>query len=111
MKLAINLLGFLLLGVGFAGLILPILPGFPFFVGAAFCFSKTNPRFHQWLITRDWMPKRGKMSLNAKLKAMLSLTLLLAVGYFFARKLWWVFVLVWLFHLVLFCLMPTKKDD
>jgi uncharacterized protein len=42
------LLGFLSLGIGIAGTILPVLPGGPFFLFASYCFAKSSERLEQW---------------------------------------------------------------
>ena len=34
--------------IGFAGLILPIIPGFLFLLGAVYCLSKVSRRFKNW---------------------------------------------------------------
>jgi uncharacterized protein len=39
---------------GLAGIFLPILPGAPFIVIAAYFFSKSSRRFHDWLRNSRW---------------------------------------------------------
>lgn len=42
-------LGWLCVGVGFAGIVLPVLPTTPFLIVAAWAFSSSSRRFHDWL--------------------------------------------------------------
>ncbi|WP_232620895.1 MULTISPECIES: YbaN family protein [Virgibacillus] len=42
------LLGCISLGIGIGGIILPVLPGGPFFLFAAFCFGKSSKRLDNW---------------------------------------------------------------
>jgi uncharacterized protein len=59
-------LGILLLGIAYAGLILPGIPWSTPAVGAAYCFAKSNDRFHAWIYNhkvfgpflRNWSEKR-----------------------------------------------------
>lgn len=44
---------FTLLGV--VGLVLPLLPGAVFLIVAAWCFSRSSPRFEEWLIGHPWL--------------------------------------------------------
>ncbi|MGB0659451.1 MAG: YbaN family protein [Mangrovicoccus sp.] len=43
--------GILTMGLGLLGAILPLLPTVPFFLLATFCFARSSPRLHEWLIT------------------------------------------------------------
>ncbi len=51
-------LGFLLTGLGFVGLILPGFPGTVWFILAAACFAKGDERWEKWLLSR---PVVGQM--------------------------------------------------
>lgn len=53
--------GWSCLGIGAAGVILPILPTTPFVLLAAGCFSRSSPRFHRWLLNSSLF---GKMIQN-----------------------------------------------
>jgi len=40
--------GFISFGIGIAGLILPVLPGLPFFLISSYCFAKSSKRVESW---------------------------------------------------------------
>ena len=68
--------GWVSLILGCVGIILPLLPTTPFILLAAYCFSRSSERLHQWLTThpqmgpliQDWQ-QDGSICKTAKTKA------------------------------------------
>nr|WP_232846382.1 YbaN family protein [Amphritea pacifica] len=68
--------GFFFVLLGIIGLLLPLVPTTPFLLVAAFCFSRSSERLHQYLLNhrwfghyiRDW-EEHGVIPLKAKLFA------------------------------------------
>lgn len=52
------ILGFCAVGVGSVGIIVPGLPTTVFFIVAAWCFSRSSPRFERWVLT---LPRIGPL--------------------------------------------------
>lgn len=122
-KILWMLLGFVGLGLGAVGAVLPMLPAFPFLLLAAFGFGKSSEKLHQWFIgtklyknnLEDYVAGRG-MTVKTKLRIMITVTLLMSVGFFMMGRKGVVVgcaVLgcVWLFHILYFCFgVKTIRD-
>lgn len=80
-------LGWIAVGIGGIGVVIPGLPTTVFMVFAAWCFSKSSPRFERWLLElpgigpmisdyRDGlgMPKRAKISTLAMITVSVTLS-------------------------------------
>lgn len=89
MRRAIYLvIGFLCLGLGGVGIVLPILPTVPFFMGTVFCFAKSSQKLHSWFLgtklyqkhLQSFVEKRG-MLLKTKITIITTVTLLMGFGF------------------------------
>lgn len=84
-------LGFVCIGAGCIGIVLPILPTTPFFLLALVLFAKGSERFHKWFMAtglykkylKDFVATRS-MTKAAKIKVLTLVTLLLAFGFWFS---------------------------
>lgn len=82
MRLAWFLAGLVSLATGTIGIVVPLLPTVPLMILAAFCFGKSSPRLHRWLVEhpvhgphiQDWRTK-GVIRPTAKRLATLSIGL------------------------------------
>lgn len=47
--------GFVFLIVGTIGMVVPMLPGTVFLILAAWCFTRSSPKFEAWLLNHRWL--------------------------------------------------------
>ena len=108
------MLGFLGLVLGGIGVVVPMLPAFPFLLLAAFGFARGSERLHQWfLATRlyknnlETYVQNRSMTRRTKRRIMLTVSALIAISMSILAlvELYWVWgilLAVWLFHMIYF---------
>ncbi|MEQ8268675.1 MAG: YbaN family protein [Parvibaculum sp.] len=87
--------GFVALGLGGLGVLLPLLPTVPFLILAAFCFARSNERLERWLVEhpafgihiRLWR-ERGAISRKGKQAALAAFAVSIAAALLFAPLPW-----------------------
>lgn len=113
-RLIFLILGCICLALGTVGVFLPILPTVPFYLATVFCFSQSSRKLHDWFLgtelykkhLQSFVEKKG-MLLKTKISIIMTVTLLMGLGFFFmARKGIWIpcviLAVVWVAHLVYF---------
>ena len=93
--------GTLSVGLGVAGIFLPLLPTTPFLLLAAACYARSSPRLLHWLnhnrwfgaYIRNWREGRG-IPLRDKIIAIMAIWLTIGITVIFAITQPWVRVLL-----------------
>ncbi len=82
------LLGFVFMGLGCLGIILPILPTVPFLLVSSFCFAKGSKKFHDWFKSTkiyinhlESFEKNRSMTLKTKLYILIPVAILLIIAF------------------------------
>lgn len=121
MRILFICLGFLFVGIGAVGIVVPILPTTPFLLLASFFFAKGSKRFHDWFMSTKLYKKHLEsfvqsraMTLKSKLTILLPVSAMLIITFIFVNNLHARIVLVILFigkYLYFFTQIKTIKED
>ncbi len=114
-----NLLGFIAVGIGIIGYIVPLMPGLVFFLIAAYCFSRGSKKFlfrlarhkHVGQLIRDFSKKRG---ITYRHKGIITITVIPAILFsalIVAQALWLKITIsaVAILVLIIIWVVKTKK--
>ena len=89
------IIGWLAVVLGTIGVVLPLLPTTPFILLAAWCFARSSPRFHHWLLYRSWFggylrhwQSYKAMSPGAKPRAIMVILLTFGVSLWLVDMVW-----------------------
>lgn len=94
------MIGMISFGLGFIGIVLPILPTTPFLLLAGFCFARSFKRVHNWFVStkayqRHLEPFVQKRAMTLKTKiCILSLASFMLAFPLFLTDLWWLRVFI-----------------
>lgn len=111
-KIVYITLGCIGVGLGALGVVLPLLPAFPFLLLAAFCFGKSSEKLHTWFtgtkLYKDNLESyvQGKgMTRKTKVRIMVTVTILMSIGFIMMRQVHVGSIIlgcVWMLHVLYF---------
>ena len=111
--------GFLCLGLGTAGVLLPFLPTVPFYMATVFCFAKSSRKLHGWFIgttlykkNLDSFVRERAMTMRTKLRIMGMVSGIMAIGFLMMKDVpagRICLAAVWVFHV--FLLFYEDQND
>jgi uncharacterized membrane protein YbaN (DUF454 family) len=88
--------GWLCVGLGCLGAVLPVLPTTPFLLLAVWAFSRSSERFHQWLVNHRWLGRYVRdwerhrvIPLRAKIVAVVTMAISLTWAVLFSSAPWY----------------------
>lgn len=122
MRLFFILVGFISMGLGFIGVILPILPTTPFLLLASFCFAKGSVRFHNWFTgtslyknhLQDFVTSRA-MTLRTKVMLLTFASTMLLIGFIMSdvliARVIIAFLVVFKYYYFIFRIKTLKVED
>lgn len=121
-KIIFLFLGFLFLGLGAIGAIVPILPTVPFLLVSAFCFGKSSEKVRLWFQNTklyknnlETYVKGEGMTAKTKIRVISMVTLLMGTGFFLMSNVpvgRIILSVIWIIHIIYFIFgVKTKASN
>ena len=121
MKYLLVTLGIIFAGIGFVGIVVPLLPTTPFLLLAAICFSRSSKKFNRWLVNtkiydeyvESFKRDRG-FTLKKKFKILTSLHILMGISIFIIDNFYiriTLLIMLFIQTVVLFTFVRTLPDN
>ena len=104
--------GIISFGIGTVGVVVPLLPSFPFYLLTLIAFARGSDRLHKWFIStklyknnmESLINKKG-MTVKTKIRVLAMITLILGFGFVMMKNVpvgRIIVAIVWVGHLLLF---------
>ena len=111
-KLFWIVLGFIGFGIGTVGVVVPLLPSFPYYILTLFAFAKISDRLHKWFMStklykrnlESFVNKKG-MTVKTKIRIMACVTLVMGFGFLMMKNVpvgRIILAIVWVCHMIYF---------
>ena len=96
-KATLIFFGTVCVGLGVMGIFLPLMPTTVFLLMAAYCYSRSSERFHNWLLNNRWLGKyiknyKSGQGISVRQKAVTIAILWASIGF----SIWFVAGAFWL---------------
>ncbi|WP_431297065.1 DUF454 family protein [Rahnella sp. PAMC 25559] len=117
-RVLLIIVGWICVVLATLGVVLPLLPTTPFLLLAAWCFARSSPRFHHWLLHRSWFgsylrhwQQHRALPKGAKTKAVALILVTFAVSIYFVPLLWVRILLLCMMFMLLFMMWRLPVVD